>query len=410
MAIFRSLLEVDMYKLTMLRWIQKHFPTLPVTFEFKNRTHQAILGAEIHHRKLYEGVRKIAALRFTAAESLAATELVGGDKQFHDTLSGMILAPISTCNVDQGQFEIWTSGLWPQVTLWETLVLGTVNELYYEGLLQSEGIRPVDAHIEGDRRLSAKIAELRKHPQIKFMEFGTRRAFSRDWQYHVVRRLRDELLPGQLLGCSNVWLAQQLGIKPLGTNAHELQMALLGLYRSQGMGWAEAAKTAVQTVLATWYDMYGEPGALALTDTFGSEFFFTQCFTHELAEKYRGVRQDSGDPFAFGERTVTFYRERGITPQSKIIVFSDGLDLATILKLEERFRGRIQTVFGWGTDLTNDLGFKPLSLVMKLTEAAGKKTVKLSDNLQKATGETADIAALAKAIGYTPVSNEPCRY
>ena len=48
-----------------------------------------------------------------------------------------------------------------------------------------------------------------------------------------------------------------------------------------------------------------------------------------------------------------------------MIVFSDGLDIDAILRLAGHFAGRIKCAFGWGTNLTNDLGFGPLSLVVK---------------------------------------------
>ena len=59
----------------------------------------------------------------------------------------------------------------------------------------------------------------------------------------------------------------------------------------------------------------------------------------------------------------------GIDPKTKRIIFSDGLNLDLILKLQDRFAPRIQVAYGWGTNLTNDCGLKALSIVVKVIEA-----------------------------------------
>ena len=122
------------------------------------------------------------------------------------------------------------------------------------------------------------------------------------------------------------------------------------------------------------------------------------------------MRQDSGDPIAFGEKAIAFYEKHGIDPSDKIIVFSDGLDIEAIVKIADHFSGRIQTVFGWGTNLTNDLGLKPLSLVVKAVEANGRRLVKLSDNLAKATGSPEDIARFKRIFGYSGDEFQPTVY
>jgi nicotinate phosphoribosyltransferase len=139
------------------------------------------------------------------------------------------------------------------------------------------------------------------------------------------------------------------------------------------------------TMLQDWQNHYRGDLSIALTDTFGSEFFFTD-FTPEQAQQWRGVRHDSGDPIAFGERVIDFYQELNIDPASKTIVFSDGLDINTIEQLADHFKDRIQLLFGWGTSLTNDLGLPSNNIVMKATQVNGVDTVKLSDDNGKHTG------------------------
>ena len=162
-------------------------------------------------------------------------------------------------------------------------------------------------------------------------------------------------------------------------------------------------------MLQEWWQEYGWGLSIALTDTYGTDFFFRDM-TAAQARAWKGLRQDSGDPMAFGEKAIAFYERYGMDPREKLIVFSDGLDLGTIVKLADHFAGRIRVSFGWGTNLTNDVGFEALSLVIKVVEAQGHRTVKLSDNLAKATGDAYDIERFKRLFGHTVTTFEECRY
>ena len=91
-------------------------------------------------------------------------------------------------------------------------------------------------------------------------------------------------------------------------------------------------------------------------------------------------------------------------------MFSDGLDIESIYRLTEHFSERIKIAFGWGTNLTNDLGFGALSLVVKVVESCGHGAVKLSDNLAKAIGTSIDIDRFKRIFGFTSTLSEACRY
>jgi nicotinate phosphoribosyltransferase len=148
--------------------------------------------------------------------------------------------------------------------------------------------------------------------------------------------------------------------------------------------------TQKKTIQA-WLDYYGKPLSIILTDTFGTKSFL-EDFDYQLANNCIGVRQDSGDPINFGYAMINHYNYLGIDPKEKTIVFSDGLDVDLIIKLYKEFEGKINMIFGWGTDLTNNVGVKPLSIVIKATHVSNGyddyDTVKLSDNICKATGPT----------------------
>jgi len=301
------------------------------------------------------------------------------------------------------QFRIEVSGPWSQVTLWETMVLAIVNELYYREVEWRSGRQRTESYQEGRSRLERKLSVVRVHPDIRIVEFGTRRRFRKDWQRYVVGRCMTALSsPLQLLGTSNVLLAKESGLHPIGTFAHELDMVYSGIYRDR-------LRRSHYTMLRDWWRGYGETLSIALTDTYTSDFFF-EDFTTEQARAWRGLRQDSGDPFAFADKAIAFYERHDVDPMMKTIIFSDGLDVEKIVRIADHCRGRVGYAFGWGTDLTNDVGFRPLSLVMKATRANGHGLVKLSDNLAKAQGSPEDIALFTRTFGHAPTTREECKY
>jgi nicotinate phosphoribosyltransferase len=303
---------------------------------------------------------------------------------------------------EDGQLVFDICGSWAEVTLWETIILSIVNELYYRSILKKMSPKQRKALFsKGERRLRRKIEILRTYPGIKFSDFGTRRRFSRAWQEHVVATLAREL-PGQFMGTSNVHLAMKYDITPIGTFAHELYMVFSGIFRG-------GLRASHNKVLKYWWNLYGEQLSVALTDTYGTDFFF-EDMTEDQARKWRGLRHDSGDPIEFGEKAIRFYEKFGIDPKTKILVFSDGLDLETIIKIYEHFKGRINMAFGWGTNLTNDFGLLTLSLIVKAIEAAGHGTVKLSDNLAKAMGSQQNIELFRITFGHSVTFRKECRY
>ncbi len=405
--IIKSLLDLDYYKLTMLQFIHHYYKDVEVTFGFHNRTDSVQLARVIPEYKLRQQLDAIRALRFTSQE-IKYLKKLGFAQTFLAFLTRVQL-PEYNLRIVSGQYMLTFTGPWTHVTLWETLALSVVNELYYQELESrlSEKERAT-MFAEGKRRLHYKIQHLLQRPGIHFAEFGTRRRYSRDWQEYVVKTLAHYLPHGQLTGTSNVLLAQQYGLRPIGTMAHELFMVAAALAGTDDIG----VVAAQNTILRQWWDFYGTSLSIALTDTFGSTFSF-RTMPESVAQDWIGLRHDSGDPISFGKAAVAFYKRHGVDPRTKTIVFSDGLDIATISELEEYFQqaGRIKTSFGWGTNLTNDLGmFKPLSLVAKARVANGVTTVKLSDNLAKATGTPEQIKRYKKLFAHTSKLRTVCIY
>lgn len=380
---------LDYYKATMAGLEFAKHPDAEVSFELKNRS-SAKLSEFVTPWNLAERLdQQRHGWQPEEVAYLAGLQNQDGMAQFSeeylDFLADNPLPPLHIGYDERGDIAVHTAGAWPLVTFWETIVMSELNELYFANKLARDGSSLADLYAEGDRRLDNKIARLRDRPDIKFSDFGTRRRFSWEWQRHVVTRVAHEL-PENFVGTSNIYLAQELGLPPIGTFAHELPMVYAALEDSAG----DNPLDGHNRVLRDWQELYRGDLSTALTDTFTSEFFFAD-FTPEQAASWKALRHDSGDPIEFGEKVIEFYDRLQIDPMSKTVVFSDGLDIDTIFRLADHFRSKTQVLFGWGTTLTNDLDVQANNFVMKATRVNGTPTVKLSDNVGKHTGDSETI-------------------
>lgn len=399
--IIKSLLDLDLYKLTMCQVAFYKHKDVEVEYTFKNRTKDVNLLEHVKLEDLRREFDHVTTLRVTdkEIEYLRTTNLF--TDEFLKFLSQLQLPMVNVeKSIPFNTYLIQVTGKWVETILWETIILAITNELYHKS--QIKGPYDLeDIYNEGMDRLWDKIGKL-DGGRYNFIEFGTRRRYSQKWQERVVKTLQwaENNLPDGIgfQGTSNVYLAMKLGLTPVGTFAHEMPMVYSGIYNDNLV-------ESHRKMLDDWYKFYGDKLSVALTDTYGSEYFFND-FTDEQAKNWRGLRQDSGDPFEFAERAEAFYIGKLIDPKEKLVVFSDGLDVDTIIKLGDTFRGRLQTSFGWGTNLTNDLGFRTLSLVVKATKSNGHGTVKLSDNLNKAMGDPSDIERFKKEFGYTNIKKQ----
>ena len=260
-------------------------------------------------------------------------------------------------------------------------MLAIVNEVYFRNT-QPQADLP-----EGRRRLGDKIAQLRAEGlgDLKIADYGTRRRFSKDWHEEVLRTLSAELgavmvpprpgvAPGQFAGTSNVLFAMKLGLIPLGTMAHEYLQACqaLGprLRDSQVFGFE------------SWAREYRGDLGIALSDVYGMDAFLRD-FDMYFCKLFDGARHDSGDPFDWGERMLAHYQAMRVDPRTKTLIFSDSLTVPRTIELYRQFRGRCQLAFGIGTNLTNDLGYEPLQIVIKMVRCNDQPVAKLSDTPSK---------------------------
>lgn len=393
----RSLLDLDLYKLTMMQFAWKNYPRLRAQFQFKNRT-DIDLKKYLTKEILDEEFAKIRELRFRIDEIDYLNNLGIFDLDYTASLIGYQLPEIHVTE----DLDIYTdeNTYWFAATLWETIVLSAVNELYYRYKYPNRN--RLEDELEGLCTLRDHLNILDEYsiPQV-VTDFGTRRRFSHDWQDKVIEHVS---IDPSFLGTSNVYFAKKHGIKPIGTNAHEIYMIAAGYYDKDDI----SLKESHSIIMNQWYEMYDEPLSIGLTDTFGTDFFFEDF--KDKADMWKGVRHDSGDPFEFGEKVIKYYEDLNIDPKEKLIVFSDGLDINKIVELYDTFKGRISISFGWGTKLTNNLGYETLSIVMKAVkvfrDSDTKYLVKLSDNLNKHTGRKEDIDRYQEVFNYSVTNRE----
>ena len=375
--IITSLLDTDLYKFTMMQAVLHQFPGAQVEYKFKCRNPGVQLAPYV--QEIRDEVRALCQLQFQEAELAYLRSLRFVKSDFVDFLSLFRLNEkyITITPLDNGEIDISIKGPWLHVIPFEIPVLAIVNEVYFRNT------QPVPDFMEGRRRLDEKIALLRGEglEGLKIADYGTRRRFSRAWHEEVLRVLCAKLGtgaqrpepghgPGQFAGTSNVLYAMRLGITPLGTMAHEFLQACqaLGprLRDSQIFG------------LEAWAKEYRGDLGIALSDVYGMEAFLRD-FDLYFCKLFDGARHDSGDPFVWGERMLEHYRKNRVDPLTKTLIFSDALTIPRTIELYQRFHGRCQLAFGIGTNLTNDLGYEPLQVVIKMTRCNGQPVAKLSD-------------------------------
>jgi nicotinate phosphoribosyltransferase len=365
--IFDSLLETDLYKLTMWQALLHRHPNTDAEYTFVCRSRPARpLGHLVD--AVSEQLDHLCTLRFVPSELDYLSSLRFIKRDFVDFLRIFhFQRDFVEVRAEGEQLRITARGPQVHVMGYEIFVLAIVSELYFNGTAALE---------EGRLLLKAKIELLlgsretrRRHP-FEFFDFGLRRRFSAAWQREVVETLATRA-PQYFKGTSNVLLAKELGLNPIGTMAHEY----LQTYQAQGVQLRRSQCAALED----WVQEYRGDLGIALTDVVGMDAFLRD-FDLYFAKLFDGLRHDSGDPVVWGEKALSHYRTLGIDAHTKRLVFSDGLTLARALDLHVHFADRVQVGFGIGTHLTNDVGLEPLNIVMKLTRCNGQPVAKLSDS------------------------------
>ncbi len=440
--ITRSLLDTDFYKLLMLQFIWKHFPNTRATFSLANRSVDVPLGAIVDVDQLRDQLEATRKLRFHKSELiwLAGNTFYGRRGIFEPAFLRWLERDFRLSDfelsVQNRQLSLLFDGPWTATTMWEIYALSAIDELKTRASLKHLSELELDIlYARAKTRLWEKMDRMRGVPGLNVSDFGTRRRHSFLWQEYVVKAMSD-VLGENFIGSSNTYMAYAHDLEAIGTNAHELPMAMAALANSD-----EEVKSAQYRMLELWQQTYQGELLIMLPDTFGTTQFLNDA--PDWVANWTGQRIDSKDPYIAGDEYIAWLQQRGLDPRKKRLIASDALDVDLILGLHAYFGGslrngaapadfrsakdfldesrwtpdwRIRVSAGWGTYLTNDFrncnprgdeSFDPISLVCKLSEVDGRPAVKLSDNYSKAIGTPAEIERYRRLFGTAGVANAP---
>ena len=387
-VLLKSFLDNDFYKFTMQAAVVKLFPNVRSKYKFINR------GEHQFPPNFGNELRK-------SIDAMASLEMTKEEKQFLiencpylspayiDFLQGYRYDP-SEVNITQNgsDVEVSIEGLWYRTILWEVPIMSIICELFYK--VTNKEAWPEDKIIENTLQKTQRLNEL----GVKFAEFGTRRRYS--YQVHrTVMRTLSQFEGNSFIGSSNVHMAMMYQVKPIGTHAHEWFM-----FHGARYGF----KMANALSLEHWVDVFRGDLGVALSDTYTTDVFLKQ-FDTKFAKLFDGVRHDSGDPIEFANKVIHHYKQHGINPLYKFIIFSDGLNIEKVERITKACENKIGISFGIGTNLTNDVGLQPMNIVIKQTEinfdGSWVPVIKISDEKGKHTGEP-NMIALAKDVLQIP--------
>lgn len=393
--VISSLLDNDLYKFTMWQAMLHRFPQTTAEYAFLCRNEPDFpladlldeVNAQLDHlctlRFSDDELAWLGALRFIKPDFIDFLRLFQFQRRFVRAWS------------EGGQLHLHAAGPQVHVMNFEIHVLAIVNELYFRRVDQAQALQV------GRERLRAKIdllravdvAPARLHP-LEIFDFGVRRRFSGAWQREVVATLRDEV-PEFFKGTSNVLLAKDLGLVPIGTMAHEYMQT----FQALGVRLRDFQRASLEG----WVQEYRGDLGIALTDVVTMDAFLAD-FDLYFAKLFDGLRQDSGDPIAWGEKAIAHYERLRIDPHTKRLVFSDGLDIPKALAIYDAFADRAPTGFGIGTHFTNDVGHVPINIVMKLVAANGQSVAKISDSPGKTQSKDETFLAYLRQVFNVPAA------
>ncbi|PLX97941.1 MAG: nicotinate phosphoribosyltransferase [Desulfuromonas sp.] len=374
--IIESLLDTDLYKLTMLQafYHAPEFRSVEAEWKFACRNRRGANLAELIPDLMLQ-LEQLCSLQFSDDE----LEYLAGFPFFSaDFIEFLRIFRLDMRFVElraRGEdLDLRFRGPLLHVTLFEVYTLALISEL--------NGLRHCGKLDFGParQRLGEKIALLKQEgeqPGFCFADFGTRRRAARGWQLEVLETLQREV-PEYLLGTSNLEFARQLGLMPIGTMAHEWFQSWQAVTRL-----SDAQKAALEG----WVREYRGRLGIALTDCYSMDAFVRDFADPYFGKLYDGLRHDSGCPIAWGEKALVMYEQMEIDSRGKTLVFSDKLDFPRMIELYHHFHERIRVSFGIGTNLTNDTGCPPLDMVIKLVSADGRPVAKISDEPGKSMCE-----------------------
>lgn len=373
MPIITSRLDTDFYKFTMMHAIMATCVRLGIdmpiaSYRFKCRNNPRVDLLHIME-KLKKEVNHFKGVLLTGDEIRYLSDHI------HPSLAkSLYQTNLNNCQVsiferDQ-ELNIEVEGPWCEAIEFEVPVLAMVNELYFKDIyrLKRDWVT---------KTANANLAIfLKDMDQLGFVDFGTRRRFSKAWHQKCLRKA---VFGRHISGTSNVYFAKHFGLKPIGTMAHEWLMGFQALSRRL----IDFQKEAFEHWMLTYRGAF----LSALTDVLGIDQFLKD-WDMLLMKNYRTLRHDSGDPEIFMAKLGIHYRGNEEKPR---LLFSDGLTPTKFKSILDYARTHYSsfpiTPPGIGTFFTNNCGPEPLQIVMKLHKLNGRHVIKMSDTPGKAMGD-----------------------
>jgi len=353
--IIRSLLDTDQYIFTMVQAVLREYPNAHAEFIFKDRSGKLKFD-DAQMQRLVEEINHFCSLRFAKDEYRWCGRIRYFQPFFLEYLR--LFQPnrshIAITQDSEGTPAIVALGPLSSVAWFEVPILRIISHIANNGDSELPWI-------EGRQRFMRKVDYIRQHIHhddftFKFADFGTRRAYSPKWHEEIIQMCM-QYISQHFAGTSNMLYAMKYGLTPIGTMSH---------------WWLQAFQSFVRLIdsqseaFHSWSRVYQGDLGIALSDVVGFEAFLRD-FNKYLAKLFDGARHDSGDPYQWGEKLIQHYQTLGIEPTTKRAVFSDGLTIQLAIDLYKTFRSNIQTGFGIGTNLTNDVGVEAPRIVMKMT-------------------------------------------
>lgn len=370
---FESILDNDLYKFTIQQAILEKFPEVLAAYSFINRGGHKFTQDMVD--RINEGICKLRDLELSFNEQMWLKHLHPYFKSWYaEYLYNYRYNPrqVRVSLNENDELTINILGYWHETVLWEVPLMAIICESFYGGS------NTADNYAEVNRKTNDKF-DFFDEQRVKVVDFGTRRRRGSDLHYAMVDYAKEH---SSFAGTSNVHLAMTHDVPVVGTLAHEWIMA-----HSELCGMRHANYYAMKN----WADVYGGQLGIFLPDTYGMQSFLKD-FDLYHAKLYDGVRHDSGCPIEFIQLMAKKYKSFGIPPDSKKLVFSDGINSKTLVReisLECLKQGFKNYSFGIGTWLTNDFDDQPpLNIVIKLSSINNIPVVKLSADAGKICGHS----------------------
>lgn len=377
--IIEQLSDLDAYKPNMGAVIARYYGEYTAKWALKVRNKDVHFTPEMV-QEIRDQVDWFCKLKFTDAEIinfqvafgawLPRAYVINNLRNWQPNRDDIKINELGVMPYNDCGLAIEASGTWLDTSLYEIAILAIVSEVWFAFKYAGQKDK---LDCEFQKRAIEKFKKVKDgtYDIGVFSEFGTRRRYSKEMQEWLIKYILNENIPG-FVGTSNIWLARKYGVKPIGTQAHELYM---GVQAKRGL---EKSYTNAE-ILRVWNEMYKTKLGIALTDTIGTEVFLKD-FDENYATLFGGVRHDSGDPYWWGELMLQHYKKLGIDPKTKTLLFSDSLNFEKATKIRQAFKDRTNVAFGIGTFLTCDTCVEPLNIVFKMVECNDQPVCKLSND------------------------------